>query len=185
MSAPNSRSRLKTYLVISALGSDRPGMVEHLTRVIDESGCIVRDSRMTGLGAEFAMQLVVEGNWNNIAMLETSLPALEKRQELILQFKRTELRPPSDNLLPYGVEAVSVQQAGIVHHLAHFFSSRGINIAELVTNAYSASTTGTPMFSVQLTVNVPADLQIAALREEFMDFCDHLNLDAVLEPVKY
>jgi len=22
------------------------------------------------------------------------------------------------------------------------------------------------------------------LREEFMDFCDHLNLDAILEPVK-
>ena len=23
------------------------------------------------------------------------------------------------------------------------------------------------------------------LREEFMDFCDHLNLDAILEPVKH
>ncbi|MCB1878245.1 MAG: glycine cleavage system protein R [Chromatiales bacterium] len=185
MSTPNSRSRLKTYLVVSALGPDRPGIVERLTRVIDESGCMVRDSRMTNLGQEFAMQLVVEGNWNNIAMLETALPSLEKRQELTLQFKRTELRPPAENLLPYGVEAVSVQQPGIVHHLAEFFSSRGINISELVTNTYSASTTGTPMFTVQLTINVPADIQIAGLREEFMDFCDRLNLDAVLEPVKY
>jgi len=25
---------------------------------------------------------------------------------------------------------------------------------------------------------------IGVLREEFMDFCDHLNLDAIFEPVK-
>jgi glycine cleavage system transcriptional repressor len=40
------------------------------------------------------------------------------------------------------------------------------------------------MFSVHLTVDIPATLQIAALREEFMDFCDQLNLDAVIEPIK-
>ena len=40
------------------------------------------------------------------------------------------------------------------------------------------------MFSVQANVNVPANLSIAQLREEFTEFCDHLNLDAILEPVK-
>jgi len=27
-------------------------------------------------------------------------------------------------------------------------------------------------------------MHIAMLREEFLDFCDELNLDAVLEPIK-
>jgi glycine cleavage system transcriptional repressor len=40
------------------------------------------------------------------------------------------------------------------------------------------------MFSVHLTVDIPASLQIAMLRDEFMDFCDQLNLDAVIEPIK-
>ncbi len=40
------------------------------------------------------------------------------------------------------------------------------------------------MFSVQMMVHVPAKVNIAALREEFMDVCDQLNLDAILEPVK-
>jgi hypothetical protein len=31
-------------------------------------------------------------------------------------------------------------------------------------------------------VQVPTRLHIAQLREEFMDFCDSLNLDAILEP---
>ena len=35
-----------------------------------------------------------------------------------------------------------------------------------------------------MTVEVPADSHIATLREQFMEFCDHMNLDAVIEPVK-
>jgi len=37
---------------------------------------------------------------------------------------------------------------------------------------------------VHMTLDVPADTHIAGLREEFLDFCDRLNLDAVIEPVK-
>ena len=40
------------------------------------------------------------------------------------------------------------------------------------------------MFAVQMTINVPARQHVAQLREEFMDYCDSMNLDAILEPVK-
>jgi glycine cleavage system transcriptional repressor len=37
---------------------------------------------------------------------------------------------------------------------------------------------------VQMTVYIPAKIHVSALREEFMDLCDHMNLDAILEPFK-
>jgi glycine cleavage system transcriptional repressor len=77
-----------------------------------------------------------------------------------------------------------MDQPGIVHNLASFFSQRQINIQEMVTSSYAAAHTGTPMFAVHMTVDIPASLQISVLRDEFMDFCDQLNLDAVMEPVK-
>ena len=40
------------------------------------------------------------------------------------------------------------------------------------------------MFSVQATVSIPADVSIAQLREEFLQFCDHMNIDGILEPIK-
>ena len=40
------------------------------------------------------------------------------------------------------------------------------------------------MFSLHMTINVPAHTLIAALRDEFLDFCEQLNLDAIIEPVK-
>ncbi len=174
----------KHYLVISALGEDRPGIVQELSRVILDAGCNIEDSRMTVLGGEFAVILLVSGNWNNIAKLESALGGAERRLGLTIVSKRTEARRPAADLLPYSVDVVALDHPGIVHHLAEFFSSRDINIEELSTATYAAAHTGTPMFSVHMTVNVPANVHIASLREEFMDFCDELNLDAVLEPVK-
>ncbi len=175
---------MKNYLVISALGEDRSGIIDQLSQAITESSCNIRDTRMTVLGGEFAMLLLIEGNWNNVAKLETMLPGVGKRLDLTITTKRTEERQTKTNLLPYGVEVVALDHPGIVHQLARFFSSRGINIEDMATGSYAAAHTGTPMYSVHMTVNVPADLQISVLRDDFMDFCDELNLDAVLEPVK-
>jgi glycine cleavage system transcriptional repressor len=52
------------------------------------------------------------------------------------------------------------------------------------TSSYAAAHTGTQMFAVRMTVGIPSDLQISGMRDEFMEFCDSMNLDAVLEPVK-
>jgi glycine cleavage system transcriptional repressor len=41
------------------------------------------------------------------------------------------------------------------------------------------------MFSVQMSINIPASVHISVLREEFMDFCEQLNVGAIVEPVKH
>jgi glycine cleavage system transcriptional repressor len=175
---------MASYLVISALCSDRPGIVEEISRVILDSGCNIEDSRMTVLGGEFAVLVLVSGNWNSIAKLEGSLPALQSKLDLVLLSKRTKRREPEGNLLPYAVEVVTMDHPGIVHEIANFFASRNINIEDLYTDSYRAAHTGTPMFNLSMRVNIPADVSIAGLRDDFMDFCDDLNLDAVIEPVK-
>jgi glycine cleavage system transcriptional repressor len=172
------------YLVLAALGQDNTGLVDEFSRCILQSGCTISDSRMAVLGGDFALLLQVGGNWNNIAKLENQLPGLQERLGLTITAHRTSERTGGQDLLPYGVDVVALDQPGIVHNLARFFSRRNINIQEMVTTSYAAAHTGTPMFSVHLTVEIPATQQISALREEFMEFCDQLNLDAVIEPVK-
>ena len=174
----------QNHLVIAALGEDRPGIVDALSQAILDSGCNIADSRMTVLGGEFAIMLLVNGNWNTVAKLEQGLGDLGRRLDLVLTSKRTGEQRRQDVTLPYTVEVVAMDHPGIVHHLANFFSSRGINIHELNTSSYAAAHTGTPMFSMHMVVNIPSGMKIAALREEFFDFCDQRNLDAVIEPIK-
>ncbi|NIR28048.1 MAG: glycine cleavage system protein R [Gammaproteobacteria bacterium] len=175
---------METHLVISALGRDRPGLVEHLSQAVLDCRCRIKDSRMVVLGNQFAAVMLVAGNWSAVAKLETILTRLEENLSLSIHSQRTETRPGASHLIPYGVEVVSADSPRIVHDVASFFSRRDINIEDVYTTTYPAPHTGTAMFSLHMTVGIPADTSIAALRGEFMDFCDELNLDAMLAPVK-
>ena len=175
---------MESFLVITALGEDKPGIVNKLTESVADCSCSVIDSRMSVLGGEFAVMLMVSGKWNQLAKLEDSLASASESLGLTITCKRTEPRKPAMDLMPYNVEVISIDQPGIVHELTQFFSAREINIQELNTTQYAAAHTGTPMFALQLTVNIPASMHIAGLRDEFLDFCESQNMDAVMEPMK-
>jgi glycine cleavage system transcriptional repressor len=128
--------------------------------------------------------MMVDGNWNALAKLESALPDLQGSLGLTIISERTEGRNAEPMLIPYVVEVIALDHPGIVHNLASFFSRRQINIEDLATESYAAAHTGSPMFSVHMTIGVPPDTHIASLRDEFMDFCDSLNLDGVMEPAK-
>jgi len=175
---------MQNLLVLSAIGQDRAGIVQSISHAVTDCGCNITDSRMTVLGGEFAVIMLLGGTWGAIVKLENSLPRLEKKLDLIIVSKRTETRPITRNQLSYMVEVVSMDHPGIVHDIAKFMSERQINIEDLSTSSYAAAHTGTQMFSMNMSISIPADLSIAALRNEFMDMCDDLNLDAVMGPLK-
>jgi glycine cleavage system transcriptional repressor len=181
---PKPSQNRSTHMVISAVGEDRPGLVESISRAVLESGCSIEDSRMTVLGGSFAIIMLASGNWSTLSRLDTALATLRRQAGLEIITQRTAPRRLPERSMPYGVDVVALDQPGIVHQLAGFFSARSINIQEMSTHAYNAAHTATPMFSAHLTVEIPASEHIATLRDDFLDFCDELNLDGVIEPIK-
>ena len=97
---------MKQHLAVSAIGSDRTGMVHDLTRLVSECGGNISESRMAGLGSEFAMLLLISGNWHALAKLETELKRLADSSGLILHLKRTEPRSARTDMLPYSIDVV-------------------------------------------------------------------------------
>ena len=89
------------------------------------------------------------------------------------------------SLRPFVVVVIASDKPGILFQLADFFDHQGITIESLHCSRYRAMQTGADMFSAQLTIGVPSDMHIAALRDDFLEFCDHLNLDAIMDPMKY
>lgn len=175
---------MENYLVIAALGKDRPGIVDKLSMIILDCSCNIVDSRMTVLGGEFALILMVSGKWNELVKLEDTFTELRKELDLTITTRRTEEERTNVSTISYNVEAISIDHPGIVYQISNFFCKKSINIRELNTNRYAAAHSGTPMFTLSMIVSLPAKMRIANLREEFLEFCDELNLDAVIEPVK-
>jgi glycine cleavage system transcriptional repressor len=174
----------KDYLVITASGEDRVGLVDKFTDKIAEAGCNIEESRMAVLGGQFALIMLVSGPWNALSKMESQLGPAGEQLGLAVIHKRTKQRQQTRPQIPYQVEVVALDHPGIVHSLANFFAKRSINIEELATDTYPAPHTGTPMFAVHLTVGIPADTHIPTLRGDFLDYCDELNLDATFEPAR-
>ena len=172
------------FLVFAVVGANRPEILDALSRLIRDCGGNIVDSRMTVLGGEFALILMVSGHWGAITRLERQLPSVERKLELTIEARHTEPRTDVKDMMPYTVDVVSMDHPGIVHDIAEFFASRDINIEEMGTWTYPAAHTGTAMFALNMTVSIPSDVHIGRLRDEFTGFCDTLNLDATLEPAR-
>jgi glycine cleavage system transcriptional repressor len=110
---------------------------------------------------------------------------LEQKLELTILARHTEPRTAVQDMVPYTVDVVAMDHPGIVNEIADFFATREINIEELNTWTYPAAHTGAPMFSLSMTVSLPAGVHIGRLRDEFTSFCDNLNLDATIEPTRH
>jgi glycine cleavage system transcriptional repressor len=175
---------MSQLIVLSAIGSDRPGVVKDISKAILECGGNIEESRMVALGAEFAVLMLISGNWHTLTKLEKAFDNLTGAEGLTITLKKTGARNDQEDCIPYGLDVVCLDQPGIVFHLAEFFAGRGIEISDVATKRYAAAHTGAPMFSVQMTASIPGTTAISQLRDDFLDLCEQLNLDSILEPVK-
>ena len=168
-------------LVISAIGSDRPGIVNELSELIVQNKGNIDDSRMTILGGEFAIILLISATDNQLTDIEQILNQQAASLELNIITKRTSDNSFPEKQMPYIVEVLAMDNPGIVYKLADFFSSRKINIQSLQTDRYPAPHTGTQMFAIEMVIAVPQTIIINELREDFLDLCEDMNLDASIE----
>jgi glycine cleavage system transcriptional repressor len=138
---------MSQLIVLSAIGTDRTGIVQDITKVVLACGGNIEESRMTTLGAEFATLMLVSGNWHTLDKLERGLEKLGKDDNLTVTIRKTDARPTKDDRMPYAVDVVSLDTPGIVFSLASFFASRQIEISDVATRRYAAAHTGAPMFT--------------------------------------
>lgn len=168
-------------LVITALGNDKPGIVKELSKTILEYGGNITESHMMVLGGEFAMMLLITGDDTILDKIKTRLNTIGDSLDLTLIAKETHSKSESQQRLPYQISVVAMDHPGIVHDISDFLSTRDLNIEEIETTTYPAAHTGTPMFSLDMTISIPANSSVHSLRDEFITFCDDLNLDATME----
>ena len=179
MSTPPVREQ---FLVISALGTNAMELTNVLCRASHENRCAVISTRLSRHGEFSALVLQISGNWDALARLEAGLPALSKKHEFtasVIRSGASEVRPQA---LPYVAYVSSVYRPDILNELCQFFLDHRVELEALTCDTYQAPQTGGTMLNATLTVTLPAGTQISWLRDQFLDFADALNLDALIEP---
>jgi glycine cleavage system transcriptional repressor len=171
-------------LAITVLGPHQSRFMAEILPAIRDCKCHILEIRSSSVGQSTAAYLLIQGNWNQIAKFENTLELIQKRLDIKIQLLRTEPKDKAPACLPYSLETVSLDQDNAVESIATFLLDRDIEITEITGSSYQAPYLQTSVFSSKFIVLVPASVSLLMLREEFMDLCDQLNIDAILEPIK-
>jgi len=175
-------------LAITVLGSKTNEFIPELLSSICVCQCSVLEFCTAHLTEINSAYLLVEGNWNHVAKLEGLLDGFRSRFEVQIGLLR-----PSANAgasaavkegVPYALETISTENRDLLLAITSFLTEHGIVIDEINANLHPAVLFNHKIFSTRFTLLVPPGVRILSLREEFLDFCDNLNIDAVLEPIK-
>lgn len=177
----------RNALILLASGPDRPGIVDRISGLCFEAGCNLEDSRMSILGGEFALMLLVTGSPDRLEEMEASLSSVARELDLTFQLKpprAADELPEAGPAIGYRLSAVSLDHPGIVHRITHLLSRHRVNVARLDTRLGHAPVTGTRVFSLDLEAQVPADVSVSALRGELATLAESENIDIELRPAE-
>jgi glycine cleavage system transcriptional repressor len=169
---------MPSHAILSAVGSDRPGLVDELSEFIFERGGNIEDSRMVNLRGQFAIMVLVAGADQALARVRSDSWQLQQKTGLQIEVRpATAATAPSAQAVPYRLTASAIDQPGLIHRISHLLRSANINIESLDTRLSNAPITGAPIFEMDLVISIPASVQISKLRADLGAVCDELNMD--------
>ena len=169
--------------ILTAVGPDRPGLVDELAAALHKVGANIADSRMVNLRGQFALIVLVEAPKAAGESLRSSVTTLGQQVGLSVTLSGVEGDPETRGAgVPYRLRTYAMDQPGIVHRITHLLHGESINIEALQTRLEPGSVTGTPLFTMELLMTVPSTVQVAELRAALGKLCDTLNCDLDMDP---
>lgn len=171
------------HALLTAIGADRPGLVDEVSEFIFQRGGNIEDSRMVNLRGQFAIMVLVGGNGEVLGTIRGQLSELSRTSSLHAELRdASEPAPLAGPVLPYRLTGTGLDQPGLVHRLAHLLRGLHVNIESLDTRLTPAPYTGAPIFEMELMLSVPHTTSLSTLRQNIAATCDELNVDWNLEP---
>ncbi|WP_122034278.1 glycine cleavage system protein R [Aliivibrio sp. EL58] len=163
------------HLVITAVGTDRPGISNKVTRLVTDSSCNIVDSRIASFGSEFTLIMLLSGTANAISRIENTLPLLGQKHDLITMMKRTS--PHQDRDIFYTIDAFveSEDRPGLTEKFTDFLANRDIDLKTLSAQTLKKGENQNT-FQIQITAEIFKECHIIEIQEQFEALCASLNV---------
>lgn len=170
----------RRYKVLTAVGRDRPGLVQQIASAIHESEANLEDSRMAILGGEFALILLLSGAGPAVEKANARVQALGTELGLRVFLDDTARAKPGA-FLPFRLKVSGFDRPGIVAAVTKVLARRSVNVSSLESRVHYAAESGTPMFLLSAEIQVPTEDVLASLRAELVATCEDESLELSLE----
>ncbi|QIZ84598.1 glycine cleavage system protein R [Bermanella marisrubri] len=157
---------MSTFLIISIMTDDRPGIVDTLSGIVKQHSGNWLESRMSQLSGKFAGIVKVQISKQTADELSTALAELKQQGWIInVEQQDTENETAKANAK---LSIVGNDRPGIVKDVAQVLASHAVNVLELNTAFESAAMSAEALFKTKAKVYIPQD-------KDFQDVADALE----------
>ena len=169
---------MQCYLIMTVLGSDRPGLVSSLADTVTRHGGNWLESRMARLAGQFAGIVRIECPAAAVDDLLRDLHTPGIPGLTVQAAREAVAAPPTRRTLT--VDVLGNDRQGIVRELTTAIATAGGNVEELTTGLESAPMSGQPMFRAHGIISIPENIHPSLLTPAIESLGGDLTVDISL-----
>ena len=167
---------MHTSYIVTFTSDDRPGLVEQLSRVIENNGGNWHESRLSQLGGMFAGLILISLPREGASALETEL------KNLSASGLSVQLTPTGDRSDPVAGRNINLtvmgpDRLGIVRKISHALANRHINVLQMDSQVNSAPMSAEMIFTAHIEAWIPETTDSDDLRDALDAIADNMTLE--------
>jgi len=167
---------MNTSIVLTIMADDQPGIIQTVSRVLNEHGGSWTQSSMSSLAGQFAGILLASVPTENSVACQQALRGLEARGLRVIAHISEQVAA-TVKTLEYILDLVGNDRPGIVHEITTVLAGHGVNVRDLETVVEAASMGGGELFRARAELLVPVTSDIGLLESELENLANDLMVD--------
>ncbi|MGE3692200.1 MAG: glycine cleavage system protein R [Novosphingobium sp.] len=144
---------MTTRIILTVLGSDRPGLTQALAAAVHEAGGNWLESHLSHLGGKYVGSVLADVPDGQLAALEKAVRAVDASGlQVSIVFAGDEV-PAKDSAL--SIDLVGQDRPGIVREVTSVLAQLGANIEDFSSGTESEAWSGALLFKAQARITLP------------------------------
>ncbi len=167
-------------LILSVMGSDRPGLTQALAGAVLASGGNWLESHLSRLGGLYVGSVLVELAADGIERLRAAVQAVDADGLEVRITPAVEAPGAAGDAVHFSL--VGQDQPGIVHQVTAILSALAVNIEDFETRISAEPHSGAPLFHMEARLRLPPTLGPAQVQAALEDISGEIMVDIALTP---
>jgi glycine cleavage system regulatory protein len=165
-------------LILSVIGSDRPGLTEALANAVLSAGGNWLESHLSRLGGLYVGSVLVEVEADRVEGLRLAVRAVDAQGLEVRIVPAVESPHPAGETLHFSV--VGQDRPGIVRQVTAILSGLDVNIETLDTRISAEPHSGAPLFQMEARLRLPPGLQADGVQKALEEISGEIMIDISL-----
>ena len=166
---------MNTQIILTVIGSDRPGLTQTLAHAIAEQGGNWLESHLARLGGKYVGSVLVEVDADRLASLEAAIMAIDASG------LRVSLVPAGDPSAKKGerlsFELVGQDRPGIVSEVTAVLAGLDVNIDSFASHTENSAWSGGRLFKAEAQLTLPTALRANQVRDALEAISGEIMVD--------